>query len=63
LTQAYGNVSIYVPPQTASDEEIARNPAMLKSYQNAVVSIFHTGSSMGFLLGPWLWLRLQSGSA
>lgn len=36
LTQAYGNVSIYVPPQTASDEEIARNPAMLKSYQNAV---------------------------
>jgi len=36
LTQAYGNVTIYVPPQKASDEEVQRNPQMLKSYQDAV---------------------------
>ena len=38
LTQAYGNVTIYVPPITASDEEIQRNPKMLKSFNDAVVS-------------------------
>ena len=38
LTQAYGNVTIYVPPITASDEEIARSPKMLLSFQGAVVS-------------------------
>jgi dynein heavy chain len=36
LTQAYGNVTIYVPPITASDEEIQRNPKMLKSFNDAV---------------------------
>jgi thiamine phosphate synthase YjbQ (UPF0047 family) len=39
LTQAYGNVTIYVPPITASDEEIQINPKILKSFQEAVVSI------------------------
>ena len=38
LTQAYGNVTIYVPPITASDDEIAINPKILKSFQDAVVS-------------------------
>ena len=38
LTQAYGNVTIYVPPITASDEEIQRSPKMLKAFQEAVVS-------------------------
>ena len=38
LTQAYGNVTIFVPPITASDEEIQRNPKMLQSFQAAVVS-------------------------
>jgi len=36
LTQAYGNVTIYVPPITASDDEIQRNPKMLKAFQEAV---------------------------
>jgi len=35
LTQAYGNVTIYVPPQTA-DDEFSVNPTVLKQYQNAV---------------------------
>lgn len=36
LTQAYGNVTIYVPPFTASDEEIQRSPQLLKKFQEAV---------------------------
>ena len=38
LTQAYGNVTIYVPPITASDEEVQRNPAIMKTLTDAVVS-------------------------
>ena len=40
LTQAYGNVTIYVPPINSSDEEVQRNPNMLKTLQDAVVSTF-----------------------
>lgn len=39
LTQAYGNVTIYVPPITASDEEIQINPKILQTFSIAVVSI------------------------
>lgn len=30
LTQAYGNVTIYVPPQTADDNEVTVNQNLLK---------------------------------
>ena len=55
LTQAYGNVTIFVPQQTVSDEDVAHNQALLDQYKRAVVSkIFcHTrqGShEVGFLL-------------
>jgi hypothetical protein len=36
LTQAYGNVTIYVPPITASDDVIQRDQKMLQSFQSAV---------------------------
>ena len=39
LMQAYGNVTIYVPPQTADDNEVTLNQNLLKQYQNAVVSL------------------------
>ena len=38
LTQAYGNVTIYVPPSGDGDDHQV-NPAILKQYQSAVVSL------------------------
>ena len=54
LTQAYGNVTIYVPPITASDDVIQRDQKMLQSFQSAVVSThFHLDR-----LSKWLWTSL-----
>ena len=46
LTQAYGNVTIYVPQIAASDEQVAHNPNMLRQFASAVVSILPTHFSV-----------------
>ena len=39
VQQAYGNVTIYVPPiDMEEEEEVSRNPQLIEQLQNAVVS-------------------------
>ena len=39
ISQAYGNVTIYVPQiEVDEEEEVARNPQMIEKLQGAVVS-------------------------
>ena len=50
LTQAYGNVTIFVPQQTVSDEDVAMNIGLLEQYKSAVVSKNLTLSSRFIML-------------